>query len=121
MEALKSLTAPAVEAPSPAQETTKPLKLSEAIRLGAMMTEQAFGTFGDQEHTCGIGAAQIALGLTPSDGGPLNALLRNALVTPPCDHDNLYGGDVRSAIIHLNDDHHWPREKVADWLEGLGL
>lgn len=32
------------------------------------------------------------------------------------------GGDhLTSIIVHLNDQHHWPREMIADWLEQAGL
>lgn len=115
-----TLTAtPVTEAPA-TPETTKPLKLSEAIRLGAMMTEQTFGEFGDDERTCAIGAAQKALGLPVSAGGPLLHLLGDRSAEPPCEHGSL-PWSVGALIIHLNDDDRWPREKIADWLEGLGL
>ena len=114
-----TLTAtPVTEAPA-APETTKPLKLSEAIRLGAMMTEQTFGEFGDDERTCAIGAAQKALGLPVSANGPLVNLLHDRSADAPCGHDDSWS--VGALIVHLNDDDRWPREKIADWLEGLGL
>lgn len=118
---MDTLTIPAtVDQPAMAPETTKPLKLSEAIRLGAMATDQAFGTFGDGTHTCGIGAAQVALGLTPQPDDELNMMLEHAgPVRSPC-ADRRHGS-VRETIIHLNDDHKLPREKIADWLESLGL
>lgn len=102
-----------------APERTKPLKLSEAIRLGAMMTEQTFGEFGDDERTCAIGAAQKALGLPVSGEGLLNALLHERRADAPCGHEARW--TVGSLIMHLNDDDKWPREKIADWLGGLGL
>lgn len=102
-----------------APERTKPLKLSEAIRLGAMMTEQTFGDFGDDDRTCAIGAAQKALGLPVSGSGPLNQLLHLRRADPPCGHHS--SRTVGSLIMHLNDDDRWPREKIADWLATLGL
>lgn len=116
----ETLTTPAPTTEAPATpEKTKPLKLSEAIRLGAMMTEQTFGEFGDDERTCAIGAAQKALGLPVSAMGPLNDLLGSRGAKEPCDHP--YAWSVGALIMHLNDDDKWPREKIADWLETLGL
>jgi hypothetical protein len=115
-------TAPATEAPveTPTREQTKPLKLSEAIRLGAMATQQTFGAWGNTEHTCAIGAAQVALGVTPGDGDRLNQLLRSGpVVELPCLHEE--ARPVGDGIIHLNDTDHWPRERIAGWLETLGL
>ena len=28
---------------------------------------------------------------------------------------------IEDTIIHLNDSEEWPRERIADWLENLGL
>jgi hypothetical protein len=28
---------------------------------------------------------------------------------------------VQGAIMHLNDDHHWTREKIANWCDGLPI
>lgn len=28
-------------------------------------------------------------------------------------------GPIRSMIMHLNDDHRWTRESIADWLENI--
>ena len=118
---MEVMTAPVTEAPAetPTHEQTKPLKLSEAIRLGAMSTKQAFATWGDQESTCAIGAAQVALGLHPGDGDRLNRMLKDAaIVDLPCGH---HERPLGQAIIHLNDADRWPRERIASWLEGLGL
>ena len=114
-----TLTAPPITEAPATPEATKPLKLSEAIRLGAMMTEQTFGEFGDDDRTCAIGAAQKALGLPVSDNGPLLHLLHARSAAAPCGHGSTWS--VGGLIIHLNDDDRWPREKIADWLEGLGL
>lgn len=100
-------------------EKTKPLKLSEAIRFGAMATEQIFGAFGDGERTCALGAAQVALGERPGDGGGVIDVLGTARVERPCGHGG--SASVRDSIIHLNDGDHWPRERIASWLEELGL
>lgn len=31
------------------------------------------------------------------------------------------GATVMGVIMHLNDDHRWPRQKIADWLEQLDI
>lgn len=113
---------PKTAAPSRESSSTKisPLRLSEAIRIGSMVTEQAFGSFGNQEKTCGIGAAQVAFGETPSGHGPLAILLTERL-SIPCPDCVYTPVSVGSYIIHLNDDHQWPRQKIADSLEEYGL
>lgn len=39
------------------------MRLSEAIRLGAMMRPQTFGALSDERGTCAMGAAYEAAGL----------------------------------------------------------
>lgn len=34
-------------------------------------------------------------------------------------HARLWRGSVYDTIIHLNDTHKWPREKIADWIDEL--
>ena len=102
------------------------MRLSEAIRLGAMSRPQAFGIFfsKDTGGTCALGAALEAIGGLDEDD-PLsvkhNLLLRRRfpvllqpLSCPACGGD--IGGDEMS-LAHLNDTHKWSRERIADWLE----
>lgn len=44
-------------------------------------------------------------------------------VVPMCDcySNNGEGLRLKDLIIHLNDDHEWKREEIADWLESLDL
>lgn len=116
--------APDIAAPTAvpaAPDQAHPLKLSEAIRLGAMMTEQTFGEFGDESKTCGIGAAQLALGEPVGFSGGLFALLNQSprVACPQAGHD--HSSTVGALIVHLNDGEQMPREKIADWLETIGL
>lgn len=127
--------APPAEVPARELETSKPIKLSEAIRLGSMTTTQVFNTLGVVEGgtgtACGIGAVLAGLGYgfdnqgwtTMTDAHPeLKALdvPVDASKIAGCGHKDL-GRTVVNAIIHLNDLHRMPRHKIADRLEELGL
>jgi hypothetical protein len=84
------------------------LKLSEAIRLGAMLHPQAFGQLHSSEGTCALGAAEDA-------GFQLASILgKNQFYRCP-----VCGGfGTLPVIIELfNDWHRWTREQIADWVE----
>jgi hypothetical protein len=103
------------------------MKLSEEIRLGAMVGPQAFGmTFIDNHGSCAFGAALIARGLVIDDG---NMFAKNdhriasvvdvwswldglELDCPECGSKQRFG-----CVVHLNDKHHWTRERIADYVE----
>lgn len=90
------------------------MRLSEAIRLWAMLHPQYFGaTYGmDVNHqvlgTCAMGAARQAGFIVRREG-----VLDIATRCPHC-------GKVRDALLrvitHLNDGHRWTRERIADWV-----
>lgn len=98
------------------------MRLSEAIRLGAMLHPQEFGAYKSDTGTCALGAAiEAAIGRVRISPSPYFLLLERwpwingeLLVVCPamCQIDMLVG----SMIIHLNDDHRWPREQIADWV-----
>ena len=107
------------------------MRLSEAIRLGALLRpRQAFGVLYDRETdaTCALGAAADAIGLLnvpfndykpwPRDQ-PERVTWRwsaTALVDcPACDWED----SAQHLIIHLNTEHRWTREQIADWVETL--
>lgn len=110
------------------------MRLCEAIRLGAMLKEQEFGPSAKFGKSCALRAAQEALGipayvvagdLTAEYGGDLNyqALMdlysflnvgENVHHCPACDAVETDAIDV---IYHLNDQHRWTREAIADWVE----
>ena len=102
---------PAADAP-----VTTTLKLSEAIRLGSMLKPQGFRCGSARmgaRQTCAFGAAQDALGRVIGWDDPLTAIVTTQ-VCPSCggrQHSNL------AVVIHLNDDHRWTREQIADWVE----
>jgi hypothetical protein len=114
------------------------MKLSEAMRLGAMMTTQAFGQIETEDGTCALGAAIQAAGCKSCRVTNLSQGLRTRPISPDAvamelisipnewyallKHDTACPacGLVQATSIqipHLNDDHRWTRERIADWLE----
>lgn len=108
------------------------MRLSEAILLGAMSSPQSFGDFMDKDgQTCALGAAALAMGVDPAQSVSMRwavlntrySLLEENAKCPAC---SLVSGwwrrfrneesDVEDVIVHLNDDHYWTRERIANWL-----
>lgn len=112
-----------------ASETNQPMKLSEAMRLGAMLNPQGF--IGDSdgtpaghsasingERTCALVAAQRAIGhdgLSWTAGWPW--LTKGPSTCPACGSETEHGPFI--TIIHLNDFHRWTREQIADWVQSI--
>ena len=98
------------------------VKLSEAIRLGAMLKPQAFGDYWADGGSCAIGAACDAAGVMLADihyfESGFEALFRQACpacgVTPDDKHTCHAG--FCNTVVHLNDTHRWTREQIADWV-----
>ncbi len=102
--------------------------LAEAILEGARRRPQCFGEyFCDDGGSCAMGAAYESLYLMPRSVGHLHPafdldrffdcleyVLRNC---PEGCRKRLPLGPM---ILHLNDDHHWTREQIADWVRGDG-
>jgi len=102
------------------------MKLSEAIRLGAMIRPKADGWFFLDGASCAQGAALEACG-TPYDDdftAQLNFHFTVQLLwpwagqreacCPVCDRQQ----SVKGIIAHLNNrsGHSWTREAIADWV-----
>jgi hypothetical protein len=96
------------------------MRLSEAIRLGAMMSPQAFRALFTDDGTCALGGALLAVGAT---GEPALRSVRNrwpwaftvSANCPSCGRScHVFG-----VITHLNDNHRWPREQIATWVAGI--
>lgn len=72
-----------------------------------------------------IAAQKIKLPLGPGDRLPLHLYRPSREFRyEPCPVRGCSaksGPRPRAVIIHLNDDHQWPRNKIADWLESIGL
>ncbi len=100
------------------------MRLSEAIRLGAMLRPQGFGDLWTSAglRSCALGAALDAAGLHEHEHAKSQALLAiaafpildAAATCPSCARPALV--NVGAVVVHLNDYHHWTREAIADWV-----
>lgn len=103
------------------------MKLSEAIRLGAMLRPQAFGVSFDGVGTCAWGAADEAMGVKvhpqmsryPNCGTrrPEWSWTACGMVSCPVCGVPYVASSIIS--LHLNDFHKWTRERIADWVETI--
>jgi hypothetical protein len=101
------------------------MKLSEAILLGSTLHPQGFGDFrvagpiSGQLLTCAWGAAHDAVGMVDDDDDePLNwrwSTVEGEVHCPQeeCNRTQNYHGTM---IVHLNDEHKWSRERIAEWV-----
>lgn len=104
----------------------KDITVSDAIRIGAAQGPQLFGRFSDINNaSCATGA--LALGLFGSfyyKKWP-DELSETENSCPVCGQQSYTcgtqsGTPIRgrfSILIHLNNDHRWTRERIADWYE----
>lgn len=98
------------------------MKLSEAIRLGSLLRPQGFGALENKGRTCAMGAAREAVGL-PMDCQVVTpwawtyALFEGKC--PVCNEGDRDSGIVYIIASHLNDEHRWPRERIADWVASV--
>ncbi len=93
------------------------LKLSEAMRLGAMLKPQGFWALRPKETACALDAVRLAVGREPllADLWPI---LDGPATCPVCGEDPHYALSLAQVIAtHLNDTHRWTREQIADWIE----
>ena len=96
------------------------MTLSDAIRLGAMLKPQEKGGSG-LNGSCALRAAIDALGI--DDHGALNYsalkqrywFLWNYRSCPACSVED----ETLAITYHLNDQHEWTREAIADWIATL--
>lgn len=105
------------------------MKFSEAIRLGAMLDQQAYGHL-DKDGTCAMGAALKAAGLNVWDFvSPYDAarerfpILNVDAAIPPAYRDRYCNSrshaPVDAIVVGLNDQMRWTREQIADWVETI--
>lgn len=111
------------------------MSLSEAMRLGSMTTRPTRNTLcrTDDEtgailETCAMGAAYVAAGVLyagkvtvpPPDDTPewhwAYYHLAEAIRCPDPGCRPMHFNSVLGVILHLNDDHDWSREAIADWV-----
>lgn len=106
------------------------MRLSEAIRLGAMLKPQGFSGIG-KDASCALRAAADAAGIEPFDetDGFLEEVvdymelqrrfpITRARVQAPCSCAD-WGEEFYQAIYHMNDFHKWTREQIADWVQTI--
>lgn len=101
------------------------MKLSEAVRKGAIGRKQCRGMFFARgtDSCCALGAAIIGkFGDSRTSLSYVNLIseypqLRTKEVTHPI---SLKVQPLNDIITNLNDDHGWSFEKIALWLEDVG-
>lgn len=105
------------------------MKLSDAIRLGSMMKPQGFFSGVDSSGgSCAFGAAleaigrqvgSMVLGVTHVEDWH-DLFHGRTLASLPCGCDpSSLTNFVFGAVIHLNDQHQWTREAIADWVQTI--
>ncbi len=93
------------------------MKLSEAIRLGAMLRPQIKLRNRSELGTCAFGAAEDAAGMRMESIREWEWVqARRANECPVCGR----GISIANVISeHLNDTHDWTRQQIADWVETI--
>jgi hypothetical protein len=110
------------------------MKLSEAIEAGARLRPQSFGyyftgTARADACSCVFGAvyevtypdaplshdAVVTIFDTMADEYPLLNSLEK-IFCPECAGDVVTHDNLTNIIIHLNDDHRWTRERIAEYV-----
>jgi len=99
------------------------LELAAAIAEGVKRRPlQAFGEyFDDHGGSCALGAAYEGAYVLPQDAHTVHPRLHRIFdclenVRRRCPvgcHKRL---PLNAIILHLNDDHHWTREEIVEWL-----
>lgn len=100
------------------------MRLSEAIRLGAMLRPQAVNFYFRDGNSCALGGALEATG---SDYNEMSYFANEelqmrwpwAFTTPAVCPLCLGRATVRQVISHLNNEHRWTREQIAAWVESV--
>lgn len=98
-----------------------PMKLSEAIRLGAMIRPQGFGALFDGDNSCALGAAAEAAGLIKLYRGDLRTsttyVSKKTLAETFPLLKGWLGRIIFTWIVIRNDQSQWTRERIALRLE----
>jgi hypothetical protein len=100
------------------------LELAAAIAAGAKRRpSQAFGEyFDDHGGSCALGAAYEGAYSLPEDAHAIRPRLDRIFdclenVRRRCPVGCQKRLPLNAIILHLNDDHHWTREQIAEWLK----
>src|SRR3954466_1155323 len=99
-------------------------ELAEYIRAGSARGPQCFGSYFDEKGgSCALGAVYDAIYHLPRQHGKLIPDHLERLfrcldeVTKRCPHEGCKKRlPLAPMLVHLNDDHVWTREQIADWL-----
>lgn len=103
------------------------MKLSEAIRLGAMLKPQCREHLSYHGATCALGAAADAIGCLDVHKyhHGWNAFYATwPILQTPVDPPASLGKfkcqcELSTWVIYLNDKERWTREQIADWVESI--
>ena len=97
--------------------------LADAILAGSKRGPQCFGSYFDEKGgSCALGAAYDGMYLLPPHHehvrpNHLERLFRCLDdLAKRCPEGCRKRLPLASMIVHLNDDHQWTRERVAEWL-----
>src|SRR5262245_4531579 len=99
------------------------MRLSEAIRLGAMATRHGSGSRSivSDDAPCALGAARLAAGIQCEVNGAFALLVdRWPVLWTKAKHPE-WGHEIEviNVIWKLNDLCKWTREQIADWVEQI--
>jgi hypothetical protein len=101
------------------------IELANAILAGASRRPvQSFGEYyGPEGGSCALGAAYEGIHLLPRHVEHFHPkvwrvfhILEN--VSRSCPEGCKKHIPIGALIVHLNDDHHWSREQIAEWVRG---
>lgn len=105
------------------------MKYSEALRAGAKKGKQLFNeSYDGQGGTCAYWAIEAGgLSVPPTRILAREDVFFGQIARCPADcgarvytdgaTTRLLEGYLFQMILHLNNDHHWTREAIADWIE----
>ena len=99
-------------------------ELAAAILHGVVgRPEQAFGSyFEGRRASCALGAAYEGMYLLPREAGGVRPVHLERLfdcleyTLRNCPEGCKKRLTLAAMILHLNDDHHWTRERIAEWV-----
>lgn len=97
--------------------------IADAIRKNGLKQTQGrykkVNIYGIVEEACAIGQASENLDIRPV--GIRNALqvAYKSVVQCPTDPGICLSAYIDVMVIHLNDEHHWTFEQIADFLDGI--
>jgi hypothetical protein len=101
-------------------------ELAKAIRLGAARRPQCFGSYFDERGgSCALGAAYDGMYELPRQAREPGEVVPRHLerlfhcledIVKRCPESCRKRLPLGAMIVHLNDDHGWTRERIAEWL-----